>query len=150
MNPAELASYDARFRRNNAFPARLNRIYPVKNEDQLLKDLGNTLSADKTAVIRFFADWCPVCRADGPEFLKLVDKYPERQVTFFTINVDDHPHLVSQYKVTGVPTYFILQRNRAEVSYHSAQNVDNYLKQRRLRRRRVHTNFNTNYFNQRF
>ncbi|ODM96213.1 Thioredoxin H4 [Orchesella cincta] len=110
-----------------AAPNSDHRVPTVRTEDELIRGLEGALSNGRTAVIRFYADWCPVCQADVHEFNKLIDKYPESSTKFFRIDVDQHPQLVSEYGIKAVPTYFVLRRNTAHSTFHGAQDVDNFL-----------------------
>lgn len=116
------------------------RLTTVNGEDQLIKDLGDVLYYGRTAVIRFYADWCPVCQSDRPRFLELIDQFPH--TNFFRVDVDDQAKLSSEYGIRAVPTYFILRRNMSHITYHSARDVSNYLTQlrqsRQLRYRQNH------------
>ncbi|CAL8072097.1 unnamed protein product [Orchesella dallaii] len=108
-------------------PTSINRISTVRTEDELIQGLERVLSSNRTAVIRFYAEWCPVCQADVHEFNKLLDKYPDSSTRFFRIDVDQHPQLTADYGIRAVPTYFVLRRNTRHVTFHGAQDVDNFL-----------------------
>ena len=42
----------------------------------------------KVMVLNFWATWCPPCRTEIPEFIKLQEKYRERGVIFIGIAID--------------------------------------------------------------
>ncbi len=119
------------------------RLTSVSNEDQLVKDLGDVLYHGRTAVIRFYADWCPVCSSDRPRFMELIERFP--YTNFFRVDVDEHPKLSSEYGIRAVPTYFVLRRNTAHLTYHSAGDVNKYLTQ--LRQARLVRNRNQRHLN---
>lgn len=119
------------------------RLSTVNSEDQLVKDLGDVLYHGRTAVIRFYADWCPVCQSDRPRFMDLIERFP--YTNFFRVDVDEHPKLSSEYGIRAVPTYFVLRRNMAHLTFHSAGNVNNYLTE--LRQARVARNRNQRHLN---
>ncbi len=66
----------------------------AKAPDFSLKDLsGKTfkLSANKGKVvfINFFATWCPPCRREFPEVIKLNEKWAKKGVKVISVSVDD-------------------------------------------------------------
>ena len=46
---------------------------------------------DKVVMINFFATYCPPCRMEIPDFVKLQDKYEKEGFTVIGITVDDNP-----------------------------------------------------------
>lgn len=86
----------------------------------------------KVAVLNFWATWCGPCIAEMPYFQKVVDKYKKQSdVVFLAISVDEDKPVVrpfleknrytmpvaydnntaQSFKVDGVPTTFIVDRN---------------------------------------
>jgi thiol-disulfide isomerase/thioredoxin len=64
--------------------------------------------AGETMLIDFSADWCGPCRQMEPVVQQLSQMgYPVRKV-----NVDHEPGLVSQFKVTGFPTFLLVVDGR--------------------------------------
>jgi thiol-disulfide isomerase/thioredoxin len=43
----------------------------------------------KVVVLNFWAPWCPPCREEMPDFIKLQDKYRERGLVFIGIALDE-------------------------------------------------------------
>ncbi len=54
-------------------------------------------------VIDLWAPWCGPCKVVKPTLEKLAQEY-EGRVDLWQINADDHPDLVRQLKVYGIPT----------------------------------------------
>ncbi len=57
--------------------------------------------ANKTAVIKFWADWCSPCHAVAP---KVKAAAARTGVELVEVNVDDTPDLASQFGVRSIPT----------------------------------------------
>ena len=43
----------------------------------------------KVVVLNFWAPWCPPCREEMPDFIKLQDKYHERGLVFIGVALDE-------------------------------------------------------------
>ncbi|WVQ74553.1 thioredoxin [Cryptococcus sp. DSM 104548] len=61
-------------------------------------DAGNA----KPILVDFYADWCQPCRVLSP-LLKAVTG-PETEFDLMTVNVDNHPEIAGQYKISALPT----------------------------------------------
>jgi thioredoxin 1 len=61
------------------------------------------LSAAGPAVVWYYGQWCPHCRALTPVMERLVDEYG-KDLPFFRVDVDDRPELADRYGIQGVPT----------------------------------------------
>ncbi len=66
-------------------------------------------------VIDVYANWCGPCRAMKPIFVELSEE--NSSVKFVKINADNAKELISQLKVTGLPT-FIFFKDGKEVGRH--------------------------------
>lgn len=58
------------------------------------KDLDDKLQSlaqwrGKVVVLNFWAPWCPPCREEMPDFIKLQDKYHERGLVFIGVALDE-------------------------------------------------------------
>lgn len=62
----------------------------------------------KLLVINFWATWCPSCREEIPEFIKLQNEYTTKNVQFVGISVDDNSAIVTNYLKTLAINYPIL------------------------------------------
>lgn len=73
------------------------------------KDL-NEIVKDKSTpiVIDCYADWCQPCRYSSPQFETLSKKYLNK-ARFVKVNIDEQPAISKAFRVTGVPSFFILE-----------------------------------------
>ena len=60
------------------------------------------LAADRTAVVDFWAAWCPPCRALAPAVEALAEERPD--VLVGKLNVDEYPQIAERYGIVGIPT----------------------------------------------
>lgn len=103
----------------------------------------------KMVVLDFWATWCGPCRASFPNMQKLVTKYKNENVEFFFINTWEHnddaqilenvsrfikennytfnvlfdfeDDVVAEYKVLGIPTKIVIDKNGDIVSINSSE-----------------------------
>lgn len=72
-------------------------------------------SSGKVVLVSFWATWCPPCRAEIPELMKLRDKYGDDKLMMIGVSVDDNPDVVEDFiKTTGGMNYPV---------YHAAEGV---------------------------
>ncbi len=58
---------------------------------------------DKPAIIDFYADWCPPCRAMSPVLEELAAEY-EGEIYIYKIDTDVEQELASVFGITALPT----------------------------------------------
>lgn len=68
----------------------------------------DVLNAEGPVLVDFMADWCPPCRAIGPE-LEAVAKQVEGRARIVKLNVDHHPDIEAAYGVRSIPTLIIFK-----------------------------------------
>ena len=68
------------------------------------------LAADRTAVVDFWAAWCPPCRALAPAIEALADERPE--VLVGKLDVDEHPQIAERYAVYNIPTVLVFRNGQ--------------------------------------
>lgn len=56
----------------------------------------------KVMVVNFWATWCPPCRAEMPEFVKLQEKYKENGLIFVGIAIDQKDKVIAFADEIGV------------------------------------------------
>ncbi len=66
-------------------------------------------AAGKTILLDFHADWCPVCRKQGPLLKSLVQEDKLKDVAAFKVNYDNEKALKQQFKVTSQSTLIVLK-----------------------------------------
>ena len=72
-------------------------------------------AARKTVLLDFHADWCPVCRKQGPVIESLVREDGFKNIVAFKVNYDDETSLKKQLKVTSQSTLIVFKGGK-EVS----------------------------------
>jgi thiol-disulfide isomerase/thioredoxin len=55
----------------------------------------------KVVVMNFFATWCPPCRAEFPDFMKVVEEYKGKDVEFLFIDVQEDKKTVEEFLRSG-------------------------------------------------
>lgn len=60
----------------------------------------------RAAVIDFYADWCPPCKALAPVLAELSDEYDEK-VDFYKVNVDEENELSALFDIRSIPTLIL-------------------------------------------
>jgi thioredoxin 1 len=66
-------------------------------------------AAGRTILLDFHADWCPVCRKQGPLLQSLVQEDKLKDVAAFKVNYDQESALKQQFKVTSQSTLIVLK-----------------------------------------
>jgi peroxiredoxin len=70
----------------------------------------------KVIILNFWATWCPPCRAEMPDFMKLHAAYKDKGVTFLGISLDQGLGPVKRYVRTEKVNYPILMGNSKMVA----------------------------------
>ncbi|MDF1545250.1 MAG: TlpA disulfide reductase family protein [bacterium] len=101
-------------------------------------------------VMNFWGTWCPPCRREIPELVKLYDEYNARGIEIVSVALRDTPdkvnnytdqagmkwvmllgdqNIAGQYRITGVPTTFFYDKdgNLATVRDQNGQMVDRFV-----------------------
>jgi len=65
--------------------------------------------AGKTILLDFHADWCPVCRKQGPLLQSLVQEDKLKDVVVFKVNYDKETALKKDLKVTNQSTLIVFK-----------------------------------------
>ena len=66
-------------------------------------------AAGKTVLLDFHADWCPVCKKQGPVLGSLVQEDKLKDIAAFKVNYDDETALKKQLKVTSQSTLIVFK-----------------------------------------
>lgn len=62
------------------------------------------------AIVMFTAKWCGPCKRIYPEFERLHNECPNKEIDFFKIDVDESPEVASYANIHGMPTFHIYLR----------------------------------------
>ena len=73
------------------------------------KDFHNYREA-KTALIYFFADWCPSCRVLNLIVNEIANERTD--IAIGKINVSTEAHLASQFNIKSVPTLILFEEGK--------------------------------------
>ncbi len=87
--------------------------------------LDKAMKDKKTAIVLFYADWCPHCQNFGPTFKALEkDRALKKNFNFVRINSEDPASrkYMEEYEIQGFPSLFMVNPQTGE-----KQQVENYL-----------------------
>jgi len=62
----------------------------------------------KPVVINFWGTWCPPCRREIPDLVKLYDEYKAKGVELVSIAVNDSPNKVKEYAAVNSMSWVLL------------------------------------------
>ena len=65
------------------------------------------VSAEKTVLVDFYADWCGPCRMMSPIIDKVAESRPD--VFIGKINVDEEQELAQQFGIYSIPTLVVIK-----------------------------------------
>jgi len=85
------------------------QVVVVTSADQL----ENLKTSTKNLIVKFFAPWCPPCRAMEPVDKEMAKKFTDK-VTIAKVDIDKVSEAAGMFGVQGVPTYVYL-KNGGEV-----------------------------------
>ena len=75
------------------------------------KNFDSFITANRLAVVDFWADWCAPCRAIAPIVKELAREYAGK-VVFGKLNVDENPETPTRFGIMGIPTLMIFKNGR--------------------------------------
>ncbi|MBF0613722.1 MAG: thioredoxin [Magnetococcales bacterium] len=68
-----------------------------------------TITGHEIVVIDFWADWCGPCKAFGPIFERVSEKFPN--VVFAKVDTDREQELAGAFKIRSIPTLMIFRES---------------------------------------
>lgn len=74
------------------------------NQQQLLEKLA---SRPRPVVVEFWAPWCAPCRVMAPALEQTAREFTGR-VELLRMNADDHPELLRDLRIFGIPTLLVV------------------------------------------
>lgn len=76
-------------------------VVPITSFDEYMDML--TASAERVAVLKFYAPWCRSCRAIAPKVARLAHEFPE--IIFYEIDYEANKELCWRLGVKNLPTF---------------------------------------------
>ncbi len=104
-------------------------LYLVFNQT----DYDTALKAGKTIVLDFFANWCPICRAEAPELKAGFNALTSDRVVGFRVNYNDsdtdadEQALAKQFKIPYQHTKVIIKDGKEVARYPEQWNKEMFL-----------------------
>src|SRR5688500_20307876 len=65
------------------------------------------LSSAQPVLVDFWAEWCGPCKMIAPVLDELATEYGGK-IKVAKVNIDENQNLAAQYRVTAIPTLFVL------------------------------------------
>jgi len=78
-------------------------IHDITTED----DLERVLDSHETAVIDFWAPWCPPCKEFAPLFEEAAREHPT--MAFCRVNTEEEEALAEAFDVESIPTLVVIR-----------------------------------------
>lgn len=70
------------------------------------------------SILYFTATWCPPCKAIGPVYEEMSEKYPH--IAFGKVDVDDNSDAALDFEVSAVPTFVLFDGENAVEKFSGA------------------------------
>ena len=91
-----------------------------------LADLQQQLKSNSNpTIVDFWAPWCAPCRITKPILESLAKEY-DGKVNLLVLNADEHPQLLQDLSIYGIPTVLVTRSGEIIKKYAGAQSRENY------------------------
>lgn len=89
----------------------------------------DSIVENETCVVKFYADWCPPCRAISPEFTRLSLEYSGGK--FLAVNVDQMRSVSRKMNVNAMPTFIFFEKGKevGRITGADVRSVQNHVRQ---------------------
>lgn len=67
----------------------------------------DTILANDTVIVDFWAEWCGPCKMFGPTFEKISAEHPE--IVFAKVDTEDQQELAGYFNIRSIPTLMIFR-----------------------------------------
>ena len=99
----------------------IDKVQIVHNEKEFYEkvctvdpDKGMLFKGQLPAIVDFYADWCGPCQQIAPYLVEFAEKYAG-QIIIYKVNVDKHPDLAEDFKISGIPHLLFFKPNTKPV-----------------------------------
>ncbi|MBN1350774.1 thioredoxin [candidate division KSB1 bacterium] len=76
-----------------------------KSFEQLIRQ------SEKPILVDFWAEWCGPCRMVSPAIQRIAGEF-KGSLLVIKVNVDEKPHIASQYQIQSIPTIMMFHRGQ--------------------------------------
>ncbi len=83
-----------------------SQIIDLKTDDRLIDLIDG---AEGNVLLDFHAEWCRPCKKQGEVLTSLTKTAATHKARIIKIDVDKHPELARQFRVTSLPTLFMVK-----------------------------------------
>ncbi len=60
-------------------------------------------------LVDFYADWCGPCKTQDKVLQRVARRISDDRATIVKVNVDEHPQLAQQFRVSAIPTLVLFE-----------------------------------------
>lgn len=97
-------------------------VHEIKTEKEFEEKVENSQGI---VIVDFFSTYCQPCKVMLPRFKEVAAQLEDR--TFYKVNVDDIPDLVSKYYIIAVPCFMVFKDGKMVIKYQKMMTKDQLL-----------------------